>query len=450
MKKEIQYANALPQMPEEFYRSMAKTLKALEGPMRKRYKAVTILVAALIVALMMAGVAFAAMQVVHSGLLNRLFPKGAPAEAEKMVVSDVLSNERDGLKLTLNEHLYDGRNIHLDWTVESARDDTVYYLTNYQLKNAEGSPLTISQWSSRWSYADLGGGTLTALNLTLDGITGAKAYSGIASFGFMEDEVPKGPWTFTLDVYAYTTDLTPVAVNGDPYKFTDGQILQLSKKRQIAIQGCRFGSINRYPEYLAAYDASAVDRSSSQEVVAASVKAHDACGLLKPLTHLSVTINLDSGDASNLKIKRLPAPQALTFGDLTIHIEKLEFDLAGIHTSYVVPLEYNEPDFVLSERFLILDQDGTPLNDALTGISCSWGPVKEEGGAFQDAYDGRDATHVRIDQGGGSMSKQPDALTLIWMTPEIDGVFWAEGAEKALAYANQHPEQRMEVKLTLN
>jgi hypothetical protein len=449
MKKEIQYANALPQMPEAFYKNMTETLKELEEPMKKRYKAVTILVAALIVALMMAGVAFAAMQVVHSGLLDRLFPKGAPSEAEKMVVSDALSNERDGLKLTMNEHLYDGRNIHLDWTVESARDDTVYYLTNYQLKNADGSPLTISQWSSYESNPDLGGGTLTALNLTLDGITGAKAYSGIASFGFMEDEVPKGPWTFTLDVYAYTTDLTPVAVN-DPDELSNGQILQLSKKRQLAIQGCQFGSINRYPEYVAVHDASAVSRSYSLGVPA-SVKAHDTCGLLKPLTHLSVTINLDPGDASNLKIKRLPAPQTLTFGDLTIHIEKLEFDLAGIHTSYIVPLEYNEPDgFVLSERFLILDQDGTPLNDALTGISGSWSPVKEEGGAFQEVFDRHDATHMRIDEGGGSVSKQPDAITLIWMTPEIDGVLWRGGAEKALEYANQHPEQRMEANLALN
>ena len=449
MKKEIQYATALPQMPEEFYRSMVKTLKGLEEPMKKRYKAVTILVAALIVALMMAGVAFAAMQAVHSGLLHRLFPKGVPSEAKELVISDALSNERDGLKLTLNEHLYDGRNIHLDWTVESAREDTVYYLTNYRLRHADGSPLIISQWSSYESYADLGGGTLTALNLTLDGITGAKAYSGIASFGFMEDEAPKEPWTFTLDVYAYTTDLTPVAVN-NPDKFTDEQILQLSEKRQIAIQGARFGSIKRYPEYVAVHDDSAVSRSYSLGV-AASLKAHDTCGLLKPLTHLSVTINLDPGDASNLKIKRLPAPQALTFGDLTIHIKKLEFDLAGIHTSYVVPLEYNEPDFVLSERFLILDQEGTLLNDALTGISCSWSPVKEEDGEFQEeAFDGHDATHMRIDQGGGSVSKQPDAITLIRMTPEIDGVFWAEGAEKALAYANQHPEQRMEAKLTLN
>ena len=125
MKKEIQYANALPQMPEAFYQSMTKTLKELKEPMRKRYKAVTILIAALIAALMMAGVAFAAMQVVHSGLLDRLFPKGAPSEAEGLVVSDALSNERDGLQLTMKEHLYDGRNIHLDWTVESARDDTV-------------------------------------------------------------------------------------------------------------------------------------------------------------------------------------------------------------------------------------------------------------------------------------------------------------------------------------
>ena len=340
MSHEIHYRDALPEMPEAFYQTMQDAIAELEAPMKRRYKVTTTLAAALLALLILAGAAFAT---IHSHLLNRLFPEGATPTAEEMLIQDALSDEAEGLKLTVAEHLYDGRNLHLNWTVESERDDTIYYLTNYWLQYADGTPLLISHWNSRLTYFDVGGSNLTALNLTMDDVTTAKWFEGMGSFGFLEDEVPDAPWMFMLDVCAYTTDLSPVAVSSEIYDIIDvpdDQIAAMSANRQIPIITEHYGNLTRQPEYLDVF----VDyggRSFDPHAVESTVKAHNECGLLTPLARLSVSVPINPNDSQNQQIRKLTEPKRLNFGELTIDMQQLEFDTAGIRTKYVVPIELN-------------------------------------------------------------------------------------------------------------
>lgn len=120
--KKIDYAGAVPPMPEHFLKTIEHTLKEAETMrLRKRAKLTASLAVALTAALLLAGIAYAA---ARSGLIGRIFTRSAPSsEAREMVrpVNQTATGER--FAFTVNDYLIDGSDLYVDWTVQSLTDE---------------------------------------------------------------------------------------------------------------------------------------------------------------------------------------------------------------------------------------------------------------------------------------------------------------------------------------
>lgn len=120
--KKINYADAVPPMPEHFLKTIERTLKEAESMrLKKRTKLTVSLALALTAALLLAGIACAAVQ---SGLIDRIFTRRAPtSEAEKRVrpVNQTQLGQR--LSFTINDYLLDGNDLYVDWTLQSLTDE---------------------------------------------------------------------------------------------------------------------------------------------------------------------------------------------------------------------------------------------------------------------------------------------------------------------------------------
>ena len=105
------WQNAYGNAPEDFHLRLVETLDGLEEKkMKKRYKFSTVLIAAVIMALLLAGGAVAASQLGVFHLLTHSAAPIVPLEgAEKMVVTELGSTENDLVSVTVEEAVFDGQ-----------------------------------------------------------------------------------------------------------------------------------------------------------------------------------------------------------------------------------------------------------------------------------------------------------------------------------------------------
>lgn len=82
----------------------------------------------LAMAILLIGTAIAAS--LHSNILARIFGSRTPSqEAEAALVRNADQANGSGVQLTLDEYLADQSTLNLSWSVSSARDEPVYYVT---------------------------------------------------------------------------------------------------------------------------------------------------------------------------------------------------------------------------------------------------------------------------------------------------------------------------------
>lgn len=404
MKRNIM--DAVPPMPDGFTQRMNRTLRQIEEnehmKMRHHYGALAI---ALALILALAGVAYAA---TRSGILDRLFPGSTPPpEVEQAVVRNAGSAEKDGLKLTMDEYLFDGASAHFGWTVESTRDEPVYYLTEYEFFDGGVSERMEEGWGTGgYASSDAVDDCLVMLSGKARELGLARSHSGDAGFVYGSDLLPEEPIQMTVTIWAFTSDLTPVLVMGedeDMRFLEEGNPLieRLSQNEQIGVTPKGFSRVAAYPQYAAALEAereathqalrTAEKRPTAAEVMGAfdhvAQSAHASSGLLKPLTMLSVTVEIDPTEANGLKHTQATQREfELPSGRLVI--DMLDFNMASTRIRYRY---YKKEPFKLDDWsgkwwFLLVDPDGKPMNvDISLGMSGSSG-VDEQGEKYVEVY----------------------------------------------------------------
>ena len=136
-KNDLDLSRAVPPMPESFVKRMDETLKEIER-MKKRKKLTIALAAALVAMLALTSVAVA--QAIDSGVLNRLFGKQeVPQQAAELLQTNVNTVSQDGVTLSIDELLFDGRSLNWQWSVSSEREDAVYALIGYSINGIDES-----------------------------------------------------------------------------------------------------------------------------------------------------------------------------------------------------------------------------------------------------------------------------------------------------------------------
>ena len=126
------YGNA----PEDFHLRLAETLDGLEEEkMKKRHKFSTLLIAAVIMALLAGGAVAANQQGVFRLLTYRADPIVPLEGVEEMVVTDLGSTENDLAALNVEEAVFDGQNVLLQLRL-IPKDGEHQVLFDWMLQNA--------------------------------------------------------------------------------------------------------------------------------------------------------------------------------------------------------------------------------------------------------------------------------------------------------------------------
>lgn len=132
----VRLSVACPPMPEAFHQRIVDTIEELEEKeMLKPKKMSILLIAALIGALLLAGLAYAA---TRSGILGDLFGSNAPSEAAQALLQPGESVEQNGVRLTIDEYLLDGNKLHMTCTFLSNADEPLVCALEFPTVNGAG------------------------------------------------------------------------------------------------------------------------------------------------------------------------------------------------------------------------------------------------------------------------------------------------------------------------
>ena len=322
--KSMDLRSACPEIPDRFDRMVENALAEFgraQTPRRRR--ASVVLIAALIAALLIAGLAYAASQ---SRILERLFPSGKPSEAAEQLVKPVKAVKTEGpYSISIDECLFDGNELHVDWTAKSESEELVLF-TAGDLE----SP-TVELLQQGWAES-LQLNTFVPLGGSLNGRAVSRTFNG-----FTVVTLPDGIGDEPFDVTIRGAFMKPVApiVPDDEIKENiacrptwiaqqDGDQTYLNFASIVALEdGCRSLEAPDVLNYLDQLTGS----SSQKERINAYLKALTAAGYAQPLLEMELTFTV-SPDARHIYHTEIEGPSAFEFSDRTVTITKADFTAA--------------------------------------------------------------------------------------------------------------------------
>ena len=407
MMKTVDLKRALPEMPESFERRMRFEIERMDEDMRPKMKMSLALLVAIIMVILMAGAAVAA----NTGLLGKLFPNGAPEAAQALLTVDNLVDEDNGIKLTVKEHLYDGRSFHIVWDVESMRDEGVFLRSYGDRFDNKGDPIVIDSWSNVASSLDLDRDGFKAVGVEIEGEKTAASYEGRVSCSFHLADAPAGDWTYVLNIEVYKTDLKPVPLKLSKEEMTDAQ-----REYDLMLDGLCFYGMLTDEQIWARDDAGEIMVDSEGMAEFTRSRDYDAKGDLTQMQKVAqVRIEIPMR-AIDVERKQMASPMSHAFADVKLSMSEMGFDLTGAWANYeLTPVGDVSIDDMISidSICLMLDQDGAPINEVFQFASWNRMPLD----------DGRGAS---IQQGGAVPASIPTQVRLLradadTMAPLIHG-----------------------------
>ena len=139
------WQNAYGNAPEDFHLRLVDTLDGLEEKkMKKRYKLSTLLIAAVIMALLAGGAVAASQLRVFRLLTDMANPIGPLDGAEEMVVTNLGSMENDLITMKVEEAVFDGQNVLLQLRV-TPKDSEHHVMFDWFMQNAPQDVYTIEE-----------------------------------------------------------------------------------------------------------------------------------------------------------------------------------------------------------------------------------------------------------------------------------------------------------------
>ncbi len=325
--KPIDLRGACPEMPDRYDRMYENTLARLEReqvPVRR--KASVALIAALIAALLLAGLAYAASQ---SRILERLFPSGRPGEAAQRLVTPVMAAKADGpYSFSVDEWLFDGNGLHVEWTAKSASGA----LTIFTADDIESTSVELLRQGRQES---LQLEEFVPLGDSLNGRAASREFHGYTVVTLPED-IGSKPFDVTIRG-AFLKPVAPVVVDEDIQANiarptwiarTDGDQVYLHFASIVVLNadGSRSEEAPDVWKYLLA----PTDESSGKERMDAYVKGLAKLGYAQPLSEMELTFTV-TPDTAHIHHTGIEGPSTFEFGDRTVTITQADFTAA--HTS---------------------------------------------------------------------------------------------------------------------
>lgn len=328
-KNDLDLSRAVPPMPESFVKRMDETLKEIER-MKKRKKLTIALAAALVAMLALTSIAVA--QAIDSGVLDRLFgEKEVPQQAAELLQTDLNTVSKDGITLSVDELLFDGRSINWQWSVSSERDDAVFALLGYELEGIDDS--FIEDENSRGGYwsGNLGDNALTMLGAAGE-VSAPLSNACYAQFNFKEPI--EREFTVTVSAIVYTTELAPVLTDElYPDETLSAKWEQAGQIGIRAEEDYYIAHLTEYPAFNAALAASELLKTDEYDADGsiwnqASINAHEESGLMKKITEISLTVPVkpvESNDSLTVF-----GPETFEMDDCTLVIEEVAFSPVSV------------------------------------------------------------------------------------------------------------------------
>lgn len=390
MKNDLDLSRAVPPMPESFVKRMDETLKEIER-MNRRRKLTVALAAALAAMLVLASVAVA--QAIDSGVLNRLFgEKEVPQQAAELLQTDVSTVTQDGITLSIDELLFDGRSLSWQWSVSSEREDAVFALIGYELDGVEDSSIESDNARGASFSGNLGDNALTMLGAKGE-VSAPTTNTCDAQFNFknpIEQE-----FTVTVSAIIYTTELTPVLTDElYPDEVLSAKFEQAGQIGIFAGNSYHIARLSEYPSFSAALSASPLLKTDVYDADGslwnqANISAHEESGLMKKITEISLTVPVQpvpSNDSLTVF-----GPQTFEMDDCTLFIEEVAFSPVSVTADMrIYPKEVKEGDSFFTYRvFACANGEAWYLN--LDGEN----KIDENGGIYYDvSLDGPPVTEI--------------------------------------------------------
>ena len=328
-KNDLDLSRAVPPMPESFVRRMDDTLKEIER-MKKRRKLTIALAAALVAMLALASVAVA--QAIDSGVLARLFgEKEPPQEAAELLQTDLNAVSQDGITLTLDELLFDGRSLNWQWSVSSEREEPVFALIGYSVDGIEDSLIESENSRGAEASGNIGDNALTMLG-SCGEISAPNASSCYAQLNFKE--FIEQEFTVTVSAIIYTTELTPVLTDE---LYPDGELsAKWEQANEIGVRAdgeCFIARLTEYPAFSEALAASPLLQTDQDDADGslwnqANINAHEESGLMKKLTEISMTVSVKP--VASEESLTVFGPEVFEMDDCTLEIEEVAFSPVSV------------------------------------------------------------------------------------------------------------------------
>lgn len=315
------------------------------------------------------GAAFAAVSA--SGILDRLFGGAQPSQqALQAVVHDAVQTSREGVRVNVDEYLFDRNSLHMGWTVSSDRDTPVYYTTNYVLSYENPADAALAGDSvggilGAGSSGEVGDNQLLRLTKEMP------AHSGYLDVGYAE--ALNGSVHARLVVRAYETDFEAVELAAaDSWDLLEDQALVsgLEAQRQLGITATQLTRIDGYAAFNEALHRlvdSGMDFDEANE--AALVES----GCFRELAVLDLNLDIQPACADAPRFV-LDAPRSYELADAGVTLETLAVDTASTIIEYTIEAQQDPDAFLSGLGLVLLDQSGAPLN-ADYALSMSVQPV---------------------------------------------------------------------------
>ena len=401
--KRVTLSKACPPMPQAFHDHITATLERLEEREMPNKKVSALLIAALIGALLLAGLAYAATQ---SGILSDLFGGKAPSEAaQQLLVQPGKSAEQSGVRLTVDEYLLDGNLLHMTCTFTSASDEPLVCGMNWPKVNG----------------ATVAGGTFSQ-GVGMDALVALKKNAPITvrmSAILREDVDASRPVSISLTGYALAP-LTDLARFRDDFSVSDISTVHAAVVTQV--MGSSAESLSpdtQNPVYLLwTEEASALFMKDEAQTQA---EVYEKLGYARTVATLPLEISVSAETLKAAVHTAVDGKDTFDFPEYTLKVVRADFGAAStmveLHLYPKRPFkEYDEDmnndDPLIDRAYALLTPDGKELTAALTG---GW-----DGGVMQAGEENGEPLHYCW-KGDGNPIDAPETVTFapyIWSTDD--------------------------------
>ncbi len=306
-----------------------------EDAIVKKKMSYSIILAATMVVLL-ASVALAAVN--HTDLIGWLFGENAPREmVQQALTKPEAVAEKDGLKLSVDEYIYDGNTLSLNIAAESGRDGTVFFHTDNPAFEQEFQVTTIGLGIGPDEFIALGG--------TVDGKLVENRVNTFVAYQ-VPDEVAGNPIQIKLTGRFYTPK-KPIVALPDTHGDYD---LYPEDSDHIYLQNGRYTVLQNYPAGI--------------EAMAAATNVDDVLDLfhMQPLGDIELTLTVQHNTGA-LRHTRVDGQTKFDYPEYAVQITKADFGTASTMIEYTVTTKPGATRSLNGERggtlaFVLLDTDG--------------------------------------------------------------------------------------------